>query len=205
MTEVLLCVVVGFLLEAISIAWAYFEIQIEGPNSWASGLPYTWKKNVSWFSKPITGYHVSLGILGMLVIMLPLAVISLVVDLGSVIDCLKNMGGIDLVSVSGNIILAFLSLLLVIVLHEDFLWNAINPDPRFGVKDFKSKYPQIGEKSYIPHTPIPTFFAGLTVASFIFAFLAGITAEWMVIFITMLVVTLVIARARYKLDMEQEE
>lgn len=196
---------VGMLLEAISVAWAYFEIQIEGPNSWASGLPYSWKKDVSWFSKPITGYHVSLGALGLLVLLFPIAIILLVIGIEPIANYLKSLGGMNLISLFLKTILISLSLLLAIVLHEDFLWNVINPDPRFGVKDFKKKYPQVGKTWYIPHTPMPIDFVIMTTLSLVLALFAGMMTEWLVIFATMLVVTLVIARARYKYDLRQEK
>ncbi len=54
-------------LFVIAIILAYFEVQIEGPNGWASALP-TWKTvdpDLTWIfgGRPVTGYHVSLNLL----------------------------------------------------------------------------------------------------------------------------------------------
>ena len=54
-------------LFVIALILAYFEVQIEGPNGWASALP-TWRNispNITWIfgGRPVTGYHVSLNLL----------------------------------------------------------------------------------------------------------------------------------------------
>jgi len=47
-------------------------------------------------------------------------------------------------------------------------------------------------------------FVIMTTLSLALALFAGMMAEWLVIFATMLAITLVIARARYKYDLSQE-
>jgi len=52
---------------ALCLALAYLEVQIEGPNGWASALP-TWRSTDprwTWIlgGRPVTGYHVGLNAL----------------------------------------------------------------------------------------------------------------------------------------------
>jgi hypothetical protein len=49
----------------MSVTLAYLEVQIEGPNGWASALP-TWRSfdpRLTWLAggRPLTGYHVALN------------------------------------------------------------------------------------------------------------------------------------------------
>ena len=57
----------SFYLFLIAIILAYFEVQIEGQNGWASALP-TWKTTdprLTWIfgGRPVTGYHLALNLL----------------------------------------------------------------------------------------------------------------------------------------------
>jgi len=203
--EWLILVGIGMLFEAIAIMWAYFEIQIEGPNSWASGLFYTWRRTVKWFSKPITGYHVSLGILAFLLLLLPVAVVFLTIGTEPMLGFLKQLDTSILLDLLVKAFFVLTSILLAVVLYEDFLWNVMNPYPQFGVKDFKKKYPQVGKTWYVPGTSVPIDFVVLAVLSSILAVVAGITEEWIVIFITMLIISLAMAAWRYKIDCKREK
>jgi len=105
-------------LLTIAIVLAYFEVQIEGPNGWASALP-TWRvtsPNVTWIfgGRPVTGYHVALNALLLLFFHWPFM--------------FKKWNFIDEV-----IIMCSFTLLAVI---WDFLWFVINPNfglDRYGV------------------------------------------------------------------------
>jgi hypothetical protein len=71
----------GIYLFLICFFLANLEIQIEGPNGWASKLP-TWRiadKTINWLygGKPITGYHLYLTILLLLLFHLPLLYLKL--------------------------------------------------------------------------------------------------------------------------------
>jgi hypothetical protein len=61
---------------AMCVALAYLEVQIEGPNGWASALP-TWRSTnpaVTWVfgGRPVTGYHVGLNVFLLLALHWPL-------------------------------------------------------------------------------------------------------------------------------------
>ena len=60
---------------AVALALAYLEVQIEGPNGWASALP-TWRTTdpaVTWIfgGRPVTGYHLALNCLLLLLLHWP--------------------------------------------------------------------------------------------------------------------------------------
>ncbi len=64
----------------LSIVTALFEIQIEGPHGWATALP-TWKVESKWLSflnngKPLTGYHLYLNIVQLLMFHFPILFIG---------------------------------------------------------------------------------------------------------------------------------
>ncbi|MBI4100255.1 hypothetical protein HY439_00740 [Candidatus Microgenomates bacterium] len=100
----------------LSVAFALWEIQIEGKNGWAADLP-TWRKK-GWIVKltgggPWTGYHVYMIVFLLLIFHLPF----LFTDWQFRKELL----------ISG----LFLEFLLI----EDFLWFVLNP--HYGVKRFK--------------------------------------------------------------------
>lgn len=102
----------------IAIVLAYFEVQIEGQNGWASELP-TWRinsPNLTWIfgGRPVTGYHVSLNLLLLLFFHWPF------------IFTKWN------VQTETEIISAF-TLLAVI---WDFLWFVINP--YYGIEKYSN-------------------------------------------------------------------
>ncbi|MFA6407833.1 MAG: hypothetical protein WCV80_04015 [Candidatus Paceibacterota bacterium] len=109
------------LLLFASYAFAKFEIQIEGPNGWASNLP-TWRLPPShWVSRvffggrPTDGYHVWLFTFIFFLLHAPFLYLpfSIAIELK---------------------IVSFFILLLIL---EDFLWFVINP--AFGIKKFKKE------------------------------------------------------------------
>ncbi len=87
-------------------------------------------------------------------------------------------------------------------MHEDFLWNVINPSSEFGVKDFTKKYPQVGKTFFVWFVPID--YIMMTIVSFAIAYVIGMTMTmiWLVIFATMLAITLVMATRRYLNDIK---
>ncbi len=184
-------IIAGIVVEYFSLIWAYFEVQIEGDKSWTRSLP-CWIKKYSWFSKEITGYHVSLMGLMIAIILLTIvavAIASLLVNIEIIIV---------IISIFKLIVAVLLSILVLAIMHEDFLWNVINPSPKFGVKDFTKKYPEVGETIFVWVVPID--YIVMTLVSFVIAYLIGMTMIWLVIFAAMLVITLVVAARRYKKD-----
>jgi len=189
--EWLFRLLLGIVVELFSLSWAYFEIQIEGDKSWARGLP-CWRKKYPWFSKEITGYHTSLA--GMIVsvcalMLAAIAIASMLVDIEIIIAIIK---------IFKLIIAVLLSISLLAVTHEDFLWNVLNPSPKFGVKNFTKKYPEVGSTIFI--WVVPLEYVVMTAVSLMIAYLIGMLAIWLVIFATMLSITMILAARRYKKD-----
>jgi hypothetical protein len=109
-------------LLATAAAFAILEIQIEGDAGWAEDLP-TWRINNHWTrllfgSRPLTGYHLWVHIVVILLVHLPYA-------LGFVAPTLRTEMRI----------IAFLVLFWIL---EDFLWFVFNP--RFGVVKFRREH-----------------------------------------------------------------
>lgn len=186
-------IIVGIIVELFALAWAYFEVQVEGDKSWAGGLP-CWRRKYSWYAKEITGYHVSLlGLMVaiMLLMLAAIAIASLLTDIGIIIAIIR---------IFTLIVAILLSVSMLGMMHEDFLWNVINPSPKFGVKGFTEKYPEVGETIFIWIVPIDYII--MTVVSFVIAYFAGMVAMWLVIYVAMLVITLAIAARRYSKDVK---
>ncbi len=64
----------------LCLALAYLEVQIEGPNGWASALP-TWRSidpRLTWISggRPFTGYHLALNAFLLLALHWPILFVS---------------------------------------------------------------------------------------------------------------------------------
>lgn len=188
--EIWLMAAAGIIVEFFALTWAYFEVQIEGDKSWAGGLP-CWRKKYSWFSKEITGYHVSLIGLMIAIILLTFTAIAI----SGMLIYPEIFIAINMFKLIAAILL---SISILATMHEDFLWNVINPSSEFGVKDFTKKYPQIGKTIFIWFVPID--YIMMTIASFVIAYIIGMTMIWLVIFATMLVITLSIATRRYMKD-----
>lgn len=109
-------------LVLVSASLALLEIQIEGSDGWAKGLP-TWHIENKWTknflgTKPLTGYHLYL-----IVFVLLFAHIAYFLGLA-----IPNLA-------SEMRLLSFLTLLSVV---EDFLWFVLNP--AYGIKKFKPQY-----------------------------------------------------------------
>jgi len=106
-----------------ALAFALWEIQIEGRDGWAAKLP-CWRKNegalVKIFGSPITGYHVFLAINLLLLVHLPVFFVS---------------------KWTWNNELAILGFFFLTLTLEDFFWFVFNP--AFGVKNFKKTNPNI--------------------------------------------------------------
>lgn len=106
----------------ISASLAFLEIQVEGANGWAKGLP-TWRIENKWTrkligTKPLTGYHVHLILFIFLFAHLPYF-------LGFIILSLAME-------------MRLLSFIILLLLTEDFLWFVFNP--AYGIKKFKPQY-----------------------------------------------------------------
>lgn len=186
--------VLGLFCEYFAISWAYAEVQIEGPNSWARGLP-CWRKKYAWFPKEITGYHVSMASLlasAFLLAFTAVIIAGLISDIELVARMLK---------VFGLIVEVLFSISVLGIMHEDFLWNVLNPSDKFGVKDFTKKYPEVGKTVYIWIVPIDYIL--MTLFSFLLAYAIGgaMIAIWIGIYLAMLTITLALAGIRYKKDL----
>jgi hypothetical protein len=99
----------GAFVFAIAVALAYLEVQIEGPDGWAGKLP-TWRSNdpaLTWIfgGRPVTGYHVGLNVLLLLLLHWPFA--------------FKKWSLVD----EARVLQAFACLGVV----WDFLWFVLNP------------------------------------------------------------------------------
>ncbi len=187
-------IMTGIIAEYFSLSFAYFEYQIEGDKSWARSLP-CWRRKYSWFSKEITGYHVSLFSLFVGTILLTIMTIYIT----SILANIKIIVDINFFIL---IIGVLISILILGVMHEDFLWNVVNPSDKFGVKDFTKKFPEIGKTIFIWFIPIEYII--MTVLSFFVAYFIGETMIlfWLIIYFTMLLITLFLATKRYMLDIK---
>lgn len=110
------------LLLAAATAFALLEVQIEGADGWARALP-TWRIRNRWTERflggrDVTGYHVWIHAVVLLLVHLPYAVVPGSVGLATELR-----------------ILAFLVLFWIL---EDFLWFVVNP--RFGLRRFRPQH-----------------------------------------------------------------
>jgi hypothetical protein len=104
---------------AASAVFALLEIQIEGSDGWASGLP-TWRFQNAWTrllfgARPVTGYHFYFQIFLLILLHLPY--------------------GLSLISPTWAAELRILAFLLLFWVVEDFLWFVLNP--AFGLGGFR--------------------------------------------------------------------
>ena len=109
-------------LMAASALFALVEIQIEGPNGWATSLP-TWRVDNKWTrrfysGKPLTGYHLYIQLFTLTSVHLPFAI-----------------GLLPLTWRAEARVLSFFILFWVL---EDFLWFILNP--AFGLKRFRAEH-----------------------------------------------------------------
>ncbi len=105
----------------LAFFWAKLEIEIEGKNGWASGLP-TWRfqnklTNFILSGAPLTGYHVWLIGLLFLAFHLPFF---------THLEWTLSRE------------LAFIGVFLLFIIIEDFLWFILNP--AYGLSKFKKNY-----------------------------------------------------------------
>lgn len=111
-------VFVAFVFVA-ALAFAQLEIEIEGPNGWASNLP-TWRIKNRWTrlllgSRPLTGYHLWVHIFVLVMIHFPVA--------------------LRISPWSWGLELRILSFDILFFLVEDFMWFVLNP--AFGFRRFR--------------------------------------------------------------------
>jgi hypothetical protein len=105
-----------------ALFFAMLEIQIEGPNGWATQLP-TWRMEnrwtrLFWDGKPLTGYHVSLTLF-----VIALAHMTYVVDFAAPFVRTE---------------LRIASFLILLFVLEDWLWFVLNP--AYGLRRFKREH-----------------------------------------------------------------
>jgi hypothetical protein len=105
----------------LAFFFAEVEIQIEGGNGWASSLP-TWRieehwlLDLFWGGRPMTGYHAWVFSFMILIFHLPIFI-----------------QGKWSWMIEGRIIAS----LQWFWLAEDFLWFVLNPDPKYGISNFR--------------------------------------------------------------------
>lgn len=102
-----------------SLLAALLEIQIEGPDGWAANLP-TWEARPRWLrwllgSRSITGYHLYIHLLVLVLVHLPF--------------------GLGLLAFSLHAEARILAFLVLFWVLEDFLWFALNP--AWGLRRFR--------------------------------------------------------------------
>lgn len=135
----------------LSILLAIWEIQIEGTKGWAEKLP-CWKKTTGFIPEkiigaPLTGYHLAL------------------------VGFLFAMVHFPFVFVQWNIKteLQVLSVVLLILVIEDFLWFVLNPNfsfQRFRKKQIQWRVHWIG--------PLPTYYYIFSALAALFLYLSMI-------------------------------
>lgn len=224
MTEIWLLIIVALtmiapIVQALAVVFSYFEIQVEGEDSIAGNLP-AWRievikicKFVIDLDKPITGYHVSLLVFVHFIFLFTVAVIVIVIisilGIEQTIDLLKYVWeqlNVEFSYLLKHIFLVLYSMILLVMLFEDFLWNVMNMSDKFGVKNFPKYYPQVGKKNFVSkNIPIPKHYIYLAVISFLMAYFSEIAVIWLVIMIEMLVITSVMAVWRYRVDCRREK
>lgn len=169
----------GIYYFAIAFVLAQLEIQIEGPDGWAAGLP-TWRWQspavLRWTGKPVTGYHVYLLLFILLLIHLPLMYLGFSLEREA----------------------ELLSLFCLLAVFWDFLWFVCNP--HFGLSRFRP-----GQvwwfRSWYLGLPSP-YYSGVALSLFIYA-AAGLVpgaapwserlVHWGTVFATLLAPTLATA------------
>jgi hypothetical protein len=109
-------VFLNFYIFALALVFALLEIQIEGAHGWAANLP-TWRSKKQFFGKPLTGYHLSIFILTLLIFHFPY-IFGLTFTI--------------------NNELRLVSLLLIFIVLWDFLWFVLNPN--YPLKNFKKEF-----------------------------------------------------------------
>jgi hypothetical protein len=114
----------GFIAAVLVTAalFALLEIQIEGKQGWATGLP-TWRLENRWTrrflgARAITGYHVYFHLLLLALVHMPFAV--------------------GLVAPSWQAELRILAFLALFWVFEDYLWFALNP--AYGARKFTRQH-----------------------------------------------------------------
>src|SRR5436190_23540277 len=104
---------VTFFITLAIVSWlfALLEIQIEGSNGWAAGLP-TWRVENRWTrllysSKTLTGYHLYIQLFTLAIVHLPF--------------------GLSLTQFTWHAEARVLSFFIFFWILEDFLWFVLNP------------------------------------------------------------------------------
>jgi len=161
----------------IVLVLALLEIQIEGQYPWAEKLP-TWRKKIKGFNKDISGYHFFLATFVLLLFHLPFVF------------------GLEL-TIHNEF--KILSIIVLISVTEDFLWNLVNPSPKFGIINFKKNYaPFIN--GFIISFPIDYYLSiGI---SLIFAYIADEMFWWIFNFMIFTTITALFAAGRYYKDLK---
>lgn len=110
----------GLYLFLLCVLLANLEIQIEGPNGWATSLP-TWRTaspSVTWIygGRPVTGYHVFLSLFLLVFFHFPLLFVRPTLE------------------VEGRILYSY----AIVAVVWDFLWFVFNP--HFGLEKYSPEF-----------------------------------------------------------------
>jgi len=95
--------------------------------------------------------------------------------------------------------LKILSIIVLIAVYEDFLWNIINPNHKYGIIKFRKNYIGIIDKFLFT---IPVDYLILIILSSLFALIANEIRWWTINFIIFLILTIVISINRYYIDIK---
>ena len=162
-------------LYLIAIILSLLEIQIEGQYQWAEKLP-TWRKKFTIINKEITGYHIFLSLFVLLLF-------HLVYILG--------------VEFSFKLEFKILSIIILLSVTEDFLWNVLNFKISFNIRNFKYIYKPFINKFFL-YFPIEYYLA--IFISFVLALLAQEIIWWIRNLIIFFIFTIILITFRYSID-----
>ena len=163
-------ILVGIFFGVLPLAIAYVLVHLEKDKPKGEGLNF---KNLDVevpFWEKIPGFHIATGLLAVMLILTPFVI--------------AVMAGIFTIPIVEYLIirsiLPFISVAFLVMIHQGIIWNMLNPSSKFGAKNLWNNYRESGE---IPRV------AFLALISLIIAMAIGMAAEWLVVFIVMMIIT----------------
>jgi hypothetical protein len=169
----------NFYLFTLAVTLSALEIQIEGKDGWAGKLP-TWRPSTSlWYTKAyikllsgkeLTGYHIVFFLLILLMFHIPYV-------FGVPFTLFNEV--------------RTLSLMLMVMITEDFMWFVLNP--AFGIKRFFSKQVPWHEKRilFFPPEYFFTLFLSFVVLLPLLMQGTNVILWWIINFLTFFLLVLI--------------